>query len=202
MSQTHPKSILRREGSYGIDAPYLLAVPLVLIAWNLAQGIISKKPWPFIAAGVVAASMGCGLYTSRRGKFVVWSQLLDQLNLRGDERILDVGCGRGAVLLLAAQRLTKGRAVGVDLWRRSDQSGNSLEAAQRNAVVEGVAEHVELHTGDMTLLPYQENSFDVVVSNVAIHNVKGSTARRKAIEEIVFSSRWDRPMAHWHSMLL
>ncbi|HKF42888.1 MAG TPA: nitroreductase family protein [Thermoanaerobaculia bacterium] len=26
--------------------------------------------------------------------------------------------------------------------------------------------------------------------------------RRKAIEEIVFSSRWDRPMAHWHSMLL
>ena len=102
--------ILERKGSYGIDAPYLLAVPLVLIAWNLSQAIISKRPWPFIAAGVVAASMACGLYTSRRGKFVVWSQLLDQLNLRGDERILDVGCGRGAVLLLAAQRLTKGRA--------------------------------------------------------------------------------------------
>src|SRR5215831_1912623 len=185
MRQTNPKPIPRRKGFYGIDAPYLLAVPLVLIAWNLAQGIISKKPWPFIAAGVVAASMGCGLYTSRHGKFVVWSQLLEQLNLRGDERILDVGCGRGAVLLLAAERLTKGRAVGVDLWRRGDQSGNSLEATQRNAVTEGVAERVELHTADMTALPCHDNSFDVVVSNLAVHNVKGSRVRRKAIEEIV-----------------
>jgi protein-S-isoprenylcysteine O-methyltransferase Ste14 len=56
------------------------------------------------------------LYTTLRGKFVVWAELLDKLGLRGDERILDLGCGRGAVLLLAAQHLTTGRAVGVDLF--------------------------------------------------------------------------------------
>jgi cyclopropane fatty-acyl-phospholipid synthase-like methyltransferase len=33
--------------------------------------------------------------------------LLDQLHLRGDERILDLGCGRGAVLLMAAQHWTR-----------------------------------------------------------------------------------------------
>jgi len=185
MNQTESRMTPRRNCSYGIDAPYLLPVPLVLIALNVAQGIISKTPWPFVAAALIMACMGCGLYTSRRGKFVVWCELLDQLNLHGDERILDVGCGRGAVLLLAAERLTKGRAVGVDLWRRGDQSGNSLEATQRNAVTEGVAERVELHTADMTALPCHDNSFDVVVSNVAVHNVKGSRVRRKAIEEIV-----------------
>jgi hypothetical protein len=50
--------------------------------------------------------------------FIVWAELLNHIQLRGDERILDIGCGRGAVLLVAAQHLTTGRAVGVDLWNR------------------------------------------------------------------------------------
>jgi tRNA1(Val) A37 N6-methylase TrmN6 len=88
----------------------------------------------------------------------VWAELLDELQLQGDERILDLGCGRGAVLLLAAQHLTTGQAIGVDLWRRSDQSGNSAEATRRNALAEGVAERVELHTADMTLLQAEDNA--------------------------------------------
>ena len=129
--------------------------------------------------------MGCGLYTSLRGKFVVWAELLDRLALRGDERVLDLGCGRGAVLLLAAQRLTTGRAVGVDLWRKSDQSGNAAEATRRNAVAEGVADRVELHTADMTALPFADGSFDVVLSSVAVHNIKGRAGRDRAIGEAV-----------------
>jgi ubiquinone/menaquinone biosynthesis C-methylase UbiE len=125
------------------------------------------------------------LYTTFRGKFVVWAGLLDSLRLRGDERILDLGCGRGAVLLMAAQHLATGRAVGVDLWRKVDQSGNSAGATRRNAVAEGVADRVELHTGDMTALPFEDNGFDVVLSNFAIHNISGRGGREKAISEAV-----------------
>src|SRR6266487_2436863 len=89
------------------------------------------------------------------------------------------------VLLMAAQRLTTGRAAGVDLWRSVDQSGNSLEATRRNAIAEGVADRVELHTGDMTALPFEDSSFDVVVSSLAIHNISRSADREKAIEEAV-----------------
>src|SRR5262245_62949698 len=128
---------------------------------------------------------GFGLYASKRGKFVVWAELLDQLKLSGDEWILDMGCGRGAILLLAAQRLTTGRAVGVDLWRKGDQSGNSAEVTMSNAVVEGVADRVELHTADMAALPFEDESFDVIVSNLAVHNIKGRVGREKAIEEAV-----------------
>ena len=116
---------------------------------------------------------------------MVWAELFRQLNLRGDERILDLGCGRGAVLLLAAQHLTTGRAVGVDLWRKDDQSGNAAEATRRNAIAEGVADRVEIHTADMTALPFANGSFDLVVSNVAVHNVKGQPGRAKVIEEAV-----------------
>jgi ubiquinone/menaquinone biosynthesis C-methylase UbiE len=86
---------------------------------------------------------------------------------------------------MAAQHLTTGRAVGVDLWRSVDQSGNSAETTRRNAIQEGVADRVELHTADMTALPLEDNSFDVVVSNFAIHNIRGHAGREKAIDEAV-----------------
>src|SRR5262245_36125543 len=155
-----PVAGFQRKGAYGIDAPYLLPIPVALIVWNVWRGISTKTIWPLGAAALIVASMSCGLYTSRRGKFVVWDELLSGLNLKGDERILDIGCGRGAVLLMAAQYLTTGRAVGIDLWKRGDQSANSLEATLRNAAAEGVAARVELHTADMTALPFEDSSFD------------------------------------------
>ena len=95
-----------------------------------------------------------------------------------------MGCGRGAVLLAAAKRLTTGRAVGVDLWRSFDQSGNSMEKTQQNALAEGVSDRVELHTADMTSLPFPDASIDVIVSSYAIHNIPRRT-REKAIDEAV-----------------
>ena len=86
----------RRKGSYGVDAPYLLPVLGVLLAVNVWQGVVSGSMGSFIGALVLLACGACGLHASRRGKFVVWIELLDELKLRGGERILDLGCGRGA----------------------------------------------------------------------------------------------------------
>jgi len=125
------------------------------------------------------------LYTSRVGKFAVWRELLLQLDLRGDERVLDLGCGRGAVLLMVAKLLPRGRAVGIDLWKSSDQSGNALEVTRRNAELEGVADRVDVRTADMRALPFEDDSFDVVLSSLAIHNIVDAAGRAKAIDEAV-----------------
>src|SRR5438132_5489786 len=175
----------RRHGSYGIDAPYAPAFMAVMTVVVLVMAIISGRWQRFVPVTFMLAVLGFYLHNTLRGKFVVWADLLDQLHIRGDERILDLGCGRGAVLLMAAQHLTTGRAVGVDLWRKVDQSGNSAEATRRNAVAEGVADRVELHTADMTALPFEDNGFDVVLSNFAIHNISGRAGREKAINEAV-----------------
>src|SRR6187200_1678579 len=139
--QTQP----RRRGSYGIDAPYAFAFMAVMTVFYLVLAIISGRWQKFVPVTFMVTFGGLYLDATLRGKFVVWAQLLDTLGLRGDERILDLGCGRGAVLLMAAQHVPTGRAVGVDLWRKVDQSGNSAEATQRNAIAEGVADQVELH---------------------------------------------------------
>lgn len=179
--RVHPK----RRGSYGVDAPIVPAIFSVGVAASIVNVATSRNLWLVLP---VLFLLGCAtsyLYTTRRGKFLVWAELLDQIGLRGDERILDMGCGRGAVLLMAAQHLTTGRAVGVDLWRSRDQSGNADDATRRNAVAEGVADPVELHTADMTALPFVDSSFDLVVSSLAIHNISGSAGRNRAVEEAV-----------------
>ena len=175
----------RRRGSYGIDAPFAPALLAGLVILYVVLAIVTAKVRFWLLASFALAMVAYYLYSTLRGKFVVWAGLLDRLGLRGDERILDLGCGRGAVLLMAAQHLTTGRAVGVDLWRTVDQSGNSAEATQRNAIAEGVADRVELHTGDMTALPFEDNSFDVILSSLAIHNISGRAGREKAISEAV-----------------
>jgi ubiquinone/menaquinone biosynthesis C-methylase UbiE len=180
-----------RHGHYGIDAPRVLyglaaaalgATAATLIALT-AYGAFNAA---FAAIAVVFALMTCSyLWTTRRGKFAVWSELLDGLALRGEERVLDVGCGRGAVLLLAAQRLTQGQAVGIDLWSAKDQSGNSEQATLRNAELEGVRDRVTLLTADMRALPFPDCSFDVVTSSLAIHNIVGAAQRERALAEIL-----------------
>jgi ubiquinone/menaquinone biosynthesis C-methylase UbiE len=97
--------------------------------------------------------------------------------------VLDLGCGRAAVLLLAAQRLPTGKATGIDLWQVQDQSGNALAATQRNVEVEGVAGRVELHTGDMRTLPFPDATFHVVVSSLALHNIPTAEWRAEAVKE-------------------
>jgi ubiquinone/menaquinone biosynthesis C-methylase UbiE len=118
-----------------------------------------------------------------RGKLQIWERELDRLALRGDERLLDLGCGRGAVLIAAARRLPAGRAVGIDLWRSRDQSGNNIEVTRANARAAGVFDRVELQTADMTELPFPDASFDVVVSALALHNIPTGEGRERAVDE-------------------
>jgi len=71
------------------------------------------------------------------------------LQLRGDERVLDVGCGRGAMLMMTAKALSRGRVVGLDIWSRADQSSNSRASAEANLAAEGVADRCELTHADV-----------------------------------------------------
>jgi ubiquinone/menaquinone biosynthesis C-methylase UbiE len=73
--------------------------------------------------------------------------------------------------------------VGIDIWRAVDQSGNAKAVTERNVALEGVADRVEIETCDMRDLPFPDASFDVVVSSLAIHNIRGSSDRQKAISE-------------------
>ncbi|MGF2953160.1 class I SAM-dependent methyltransferase [Mycobacterium sp. THU-M116] len=185
-------------GDYGIDGSFhivsargqavgIAAQVVALTLWSRLSWTRGKRTTAALAgasAGAIVASSALYLHATRAGKFDVWNRLLDDLRLRGDETVLDLGCGRGAVLLSAAKRLPRGRAIGVDLWH-ADQTDNSSRATLANAEREGVADRVEVRTADITALPLADASVDVVVSSLAIHNIAGHDGRRRALTEAV-----------------
>jgi SAM-dependent methyltransferase len=218
------------KGEYGYDGSFH-----AVSAGAQVAGVAGISAALFAGAGValarrnrLAAALGAAsavqvltttasyIYATRRGKFVVWDRILDELGLRGDETVLDLGCGRGAVLLATAKRLPRGRAIGVDLWR-ADQTENSQQATVSNAVLEDVADRIEVHTADMTALPLADESVDAIVSSLAIHNIPTHDGRRKALDEairvlrpgarLVIADLWEtnRHAAHlrelgWHNV--
>jgi ubiquinone/menaquinone biosynthesis C-methylase UbiE len=97
---------------------------------------------------------------------------------------LDVGTGRGLLLIGAAKRLTRGRAVGIDIWSTKDLSGNAPERNQANIEMEGVSGKVEVRSEDASRMSFPDDSFDVVASNLCIHNIPKQAGRDQACRQI------------------
>ncbi len=179
---------------YGIDAPLL--VRNFLIAGLFLLGLSSSlafgsKTWPHWLgiALLVPTTYSLGMFC-----LMLWESLvikvrgreaiLDLVSWRGNEAILDVGCGSGLLLVAAARRLTTGHATGIDLWLDRDQALNTPTRAIDNARIEGCADRVSVETGDMRALPYSDNAFDVVMSHWVVHNLDAAADRLAAISEM------------------
>src|SRR5213083_296191 len=107
---------------YGIDAPSVIRnLLIVAVVGLLACGTMALGLWSGVGCGAMAMWM---LWDSKIGKVRDRERLLDLISWTGRERVLDVGCGRGLMLIGAAKRLTTGSAVGIDIWQAEDLSGN------------------------------------------------------------------------------
>lgn len=85
------------------------------------------------------------------------TEVLGRLDLRGDEVVLDAGCGSGRVTALLAERVPRGRVIGVD-------ASESMIAKAR----ETLGDQVELRVGNLTELELSRD-VDVVFSNAVFH---------------------------------
>jgi arsenite methyltransferase len=176
---------------YGIDAPPVIAglaggggaaviAGLALRAWDLP--VIG---WSAIVVGaILAVEAAMMLLYARVGKFRHRDRMLAMIAWRGDEQVLDIGTGRGLLMIGAAKRLSTGRATGTDIWIAADLSGNSIEGTRRNIAVEGVAGHCALISDPAQALSSPDASFDVVLSNLCLHNIKAAQERDAACREI------------------
>jgi SAM-dependent methyltransferase len=185
---------------YGIDAPGVLrtfalaglAAVAAAVALAIAAGSASAIA-PAVFALTCAATIAAMLRSSRSGKARELARALGRLPWAGDEAVLDVGCGHGVALLAAARHATDGRLVGVDVWRERDQAHNSPTALLANARAAGVSDRVELVEADARELPFDDESFDVVVSSLALHNIPHAAGRELAVRQI---ARVLRPGGH------
>ena len=175
---------------YGVDAPGVVRTlglfGIVFLACgflpnSIPGASIAHNIWPTGVSMLAACAwmLASSLWIKKR----VMRSLLNQRRWRGDETVLDIGCGRGLVAIEAARRVPYGRVHGVDIWQAGDLSGNGPDGIRANAAVAGVGDRLAVETGDARDLPYPDASFDVVSSMTAIHNIGDTEGRHKAISE-------------------
>ncbi len=187
----------QKKPNYGLDAPdvvrRLFSIGLVMLLLGMSSKLLEPHyhftrwlTWPLLQGGaMLLITSAVMIWGSKVGKLRLRDRAIARLNWRGDERVLDVGCGHGLFLLAAAKRLTIGSAIGIDIWQTQDQAGNSPEATMRNASLEGVQNRVQLRNADARELPFENATFDLVLSSWALHNIYDEPGRRRALEEIV-----------------
>jgi len=184
---------------YGLDAPLVIrnlliaGVTLYIISYTMYALL---DPWHHTVATFVYWStllsafsyllpVPLMIWSSLYGKYKTIRKIIANMPLKGNETILDVGCGRGIFLIEAAQRLTTGKAIGIDIWDNRDQSQNSQAQTDNNVQQAGITNRVTIKTADMRHLPFSDATFDLIISSLAIHNIAEQVGREKALTEII-----------------
>jgi SAM-dependent methyltransferase len=136
-------------------------------------------------AGLLASNITAPLYlyASLRGKFQVWDELLAETpDDIFTKPALDVGCGRGMVLVKIAKRKKKMAmkdrttsippVYGIDIFNSKDQTGNSPVATFSNIAAVDVLDYVVLHSASFTeRFPFVDDAFSLVTASLSLHNV-------------------------------
>ena len=93
------------------------------------------------------------------------------VDLPGGGKVLDVGCGSGALAIAVGKRNPKAEIIGIDRWGK-EYASFSKALCERNAKAEGVR-RISFQQGDATHLDFPDETFDAVVSNYVYHNIPG-----------------------------
>jgi ubiquinone/menaquinone biosynthesis C-methylase UbiE len=101
--------------------------------------------------------------------------VLELAALKGDERLLDAGCGTGIMALRIAAWYPGCTVHGIDL------SPKMIAAARRDAEMQCLA--VDFRVGSITDLPYPDAFFDIVITNIMYHHLD-LAEKRQAVAEI------------------
>ena len=179
---------------YGIDAPgvirNLLLIGLIIIILSqifpeIKIGKADILTGYFIFPGAYFFITGLlMLVYSLWGKYFHRNRMLKLIRWTGAEQVLDVGAGKGLLMIGAAKKLVTGNSTGIDIWNAEDLTGNKIEAVLRNARIEGVEDRITIKTENVVQMNFPDAGFDVVLSNLCLHNIYNKEDRKKACHEI------------------
>jgi len=128
----------------------------------------------------------------------IQKKMLSISGINGNEVVLDLGSGAGALVIAFAKFLQDGKAYGLDKYFHNENKiitkiikfvrinyiGHTLENAERNARIEGVDKKCEFVTGDFTRrLNFQDGYFDIISSFQSLHIIP-TQKQKQVFQEI------------------
>ena len=181
--------------NYGIDAPGIMRNLIVFGALTVVAGftiplvfddtILKYISYLIILVGFFFFILGIAMFAyGLKGKYRTRDLMLSKIKWRGNENVLDIGTGQGLLMNGAAKNLTTGKSIGIDIWSSKDLSNNSIKKTLANAELEGVADKIEVKNENAVCMTFPDNTFDVVLSLLCIHNIEPKADQEKACFEI------------------
>ena len=187
----------RREPEYGNWIPaklvgIFLAATLALLALFIFTMLYCEHWLLKVLAGILllVATLLFGYMICVRRAFSfkhgglmgkVHQYVLDCLAWDGKGKLLDVGCGSGALTIRCAKSFAEAECTGIDYWGALWDYNQKM--CMRNAEIEGVSDRCSFRKGDASRLEFGDETFDAVVSNFVYHEVRNSPDKEALIRE-------------------
>ncbi len=111
----------------------------------------------------------------------ILDNVLRYLQWDGNGKLLDIGCGSGAMAIKAAKNFPNAQVTGIDYW--GAEWDYAKEQCAQNARIEGVNERLTFQKGDASKLDFPDASFDAAVSNFVFHEVRSQPDKLALIRE-------------------
>ena len=148
--------------------PITLIIGLLFLGWigMTAYMYCCRRAFSFTGGGLMGKMHG---------------YLLEHFDWDGEGRLLDIGCGSGALSIRCAKKFHKAKVTGIDYWGLGWNYGQ--EQCETNAKAEGVADRTQFLHGDAAQLNFPDATFDAVVSNFVFHEVRTQPDKQQLIRE-------------------
>lgn len=123
----------------------------------------------------------------------ICANLFTHFDWDGDGKVLDIGCGSASIVIGLAKKYPKALVTGIDDWGKAWEYSQAV--CERNARVEGVDSRVVFQNASAAQLPFSDEEFDAVVSNMVFHEVAGSVDKRELVKEALRVLKKGAPFA-------
>ena len=107
--------------------------------------------------------------------------IVAKLDWTGEGKLLDIGCGSGALSIRCAKKYPRATITGIDYW--GVEWNYAKMQCEKNAQIEGVIKQISYRQGDAASLPFKDGAFDAAVSNFVFHEVRTQPDKRMVVRE-------------------
>lgn len=148
------------------------------MAEHIDENAVGNRYGEWFSRGL--RGIGMRYVFSRRGLWVIntpYRRILGAARITAQDRVLDLGCGLGNILIALAQRTAfEQPAIGVDV------SPVLIELGQREVHNAGLDARIDLRVAPATRLPFGDGRFDVVLTSHVIKHLDDEALSRALLE--------------------